>query len=267
MMEEAQHDLGRPALAPVVLDFRGVSKQYLASGSSGRVQALEAVDLQIRRGECVTFVGPSGCGKTTLLNITAALLEASDGQILFDGAPHTEPNREISVMFQSPVLLPWRTVEQNALLPAEIFGIKSSDIVARVREVLGLVGLGEFMNTYPDHLSGGMQQRNALARVLAYDPQVILMDEPFGALDEFTREAMNLELARLTRPRGMTVLFVTHNIPEAVFLADRVVVMTPRPGRVAGVIDVPFDHPRTTEIMRDPVFTDLVFQIRSILAT
>ena len=146
-------------------------------------------------------------------------------------------------MFQSPVLLPWRTVQENALLPAEVYGQRGSQIRDKVDEVLSLVGLADFANAYPDQLSGGMQQRASLARVLAYEPDVLLMDEPFGALDEFTREAMNLEVPRLTRPRSITVLFVTHNIPEAVFLADRVVVMSARPGRVAGVISVPVRSP------------------------
>jgi NitT/TauT family transport system ATP-binding protein len=164
------------------------------------------------------------------------------------------------------VLLPWRTVKENVLLPAEVYGQADSQIRDKVSEVLSLVGLADFEKAYPDQLSGGMQQRASLARVLAYEPDVLLMDEPFGALDEFTREAMNLEVPRLTRPRSITVLFVTHNIPEAVFLADRVVVMSARPGRVAGVIPVPFSHPRTIEVMRDPEFTDLVFSVRSTLA-
>lgn len=234
--------------------------------ASGYLRALEAVDLTIRRGEFVTLVGPSGCGKSTLLNITGALLAASEGMIAFKGQPLTEPHRQIGVMFQAPVLLPWRTVEKNVLLPAEIYGLPAASVQDRVRRVLNVVGLADFRDAYPHQLSGGMQQRAALARVLAYEPEVLLMDEPFGALDEFTRETMNLELSRLTREAGITVLFVTHNIPEAVFLADRVVVMSPRPGRVSGIVDVPFDQPRVVETMRDPSFTDLTFQVRSILA-
>jgi NitT/TauT family transport system ATP-binding protein len=169
-------------------------------------------------------------------------------------------------MFQKPVLLPWRTVEKNAYLPAEISGTMSSAIVERVSRVLAMVGLHEFATALPDQLSGGMQQRAALARTLAYEPELLLMDEPFGALDEFTREAMNLELSDLTHQAGITSLFVTHNIPEAVFLADRVVVMSPRPGRVSGIVEVPFPKPRRVEYMRDPAFTELTFEVRSILS-
>ena len=253
------------AAAPI-LEYRNVSKTFHSARSRNDVQALAAVDLAIHRGEFVTFVGPSGCGKSTLLNITAALMAPSSGEVRLMGAAHAEPSRRIGVMFQSPVLLPWRTVKENVLLPAEVYGLKASQVSNKVDEVLSLVGLADFATAYPDQLSGGMQQRASLARVLAYEPDVLLMDEPFGALDEFTREAMNLEVPKLTRPRSITVLFVTHNIPEAVFLADRVVVMSARPGRVAGVISVPFSHPRTIEVMREPEFTDLVFSVRSTLA-
>lgn len=257
---------GRQHAAPI-LTFDGVAKTYKTPmAASGYLRALEAVDLTITKGEFITLVGPSGCGKSTLLNITAALLTASEGSISFKGKPLTEPHRQIGVMFQAPVLLPWRTVEKNVLLPAEIQGTPAQSVMDRVRRVLGIVGLSEFQHAYPHQLSGGMQQRAALARVLAYEPEVLLMDEPFGALDEFTRESMNLELSRLTREAGITVLFVTHNIPEAVFLADRVVVMSPRPGRVSGVVDVPFPNPREIEVMRDPAFTELTFQVRSILS-
>jgi NitT/TauT family transport system ATP-binding protein len=163
------------------------------------------------------------------------------------------------------VLLPWRTIEENVLLPAQIHGMDMGAMRAKAHAILHTVGLGEFVKAYPKQLSGGMQQRAALARVLTYEPQLLLMDEPFGALDEFTREAMNLELMRLAAEAGITVLFVTHNIAEAVFMSDRVVVMTPRPGRVAGVVDIPLPRPREIETMQDPRFTDLVFEIRSIL--
>lgn len=230
------------------------------------LRALEPVNLSIERGEFVCLVGPSGCGKTTLLKITAALLAPTQGTVLFRDASLTEPSRSIGVMFQKPVLLPWRTVEKNAYLPAEISGTMSSAVVERVARVLDMVGLRDFTTALPDHLSGGMQQRAALARTLAYEPEVLLMDEPFGALDEFTRETMNLELSELTQQAGITSLFVTHNIPEAVFLADRVVVMSPRPGRISGIVEVPFPKPRTVNFMRDPAFTELTFEVRSILA-
>jgi NitT/TauT family transport system ATP-binding protein len=260
-----QSDTGASLDAPVLLEYRGVSKRYPATGDRGEFTALQAVDLTVRRGEFITLVGPSGCGKSTLLMITAALLEATEGNVLYAGKPMLEPRRDVGVMFQAPVLFAWRTVERNVLLPAEIQGLSLDHVRPKARRVLDLVGLGEFISAYPNQLSGGMQQRVALARVLAYEPDLLLMDEPFGALDEFTREAMNLELLRLTQEAGITVLFVTHNIPEAVFLADRVVVMRTRPGRVAGVIDVPLPRPRTIDVMADPTFTDLTFQVRSIL--
>lgn len=230
------------------------------------LRALEPVNLSIERGEFICLVGPSGCGKTTLLKITAALLTPTQGTVVFKDASLTEPSRSIGVMFQKPILLPWRTVEKNAYLPAEISGTMSSAVVERVARVLDMVGLRDFTTALPDHLSGGMQQRAALARTLAYEPEVLLMDEPFGALDEFTRETMNLELSELTQQAGITSLFVTHNIPEAVFLADRVVVMSPRPGRISGIVEVPFPKPRTVDFMRDPAFTELTFEVRSILA-
>ena len=248
----------------MILELDSVAKTYKTRGR-GTVEALKPVRLQVQEGSFVSLVGPSGCGKTTLLNIIAGLLPPTSGRVLFEGEPATGPSRDMGVMFQRPVLLPWRTVEKNVMLPGEVFGLQSSSIRERVAEALQMVGLGDFSHALPQHLSGGMQQRVALARVLAYRPKVLLMDEPFGALDEFTREAMNLELLRLTRPAGITVVFVTHNISEAVFLSNRVVVMSPRPGRVAGVIDVPFDDPREIEVMRERTFTELVFEVRELL--
>lgn len=248
----------------MILELESVAKTYHTPGRTS-VKALEPVDLQISAGSFVSMVGPSGCGKTTLLNIVSGLLAPTSGHVLFEGEVVVEPSRDMGVMFQTPVLLPWRTVEKNVLLPAEVFGIPTNDIRPRVEETLDMVGLSDFSHALPQHLSGGMQQRVALARVLAYRPKVLLMDEPFGALDEFTREAMNLELLRLTRPAGITVVFVTHNILEAVFLSDRVVVMTPRPGRVAGVIDVPFGDAREVEVMREQSFTEKVFAVRELL--
>jgi NitT/TauT family transport system ATP-binding protein len=246
--------------------YENVAMTYPAARSRHALRALEPVNLSVRQGEFVCLVGPSGCGKTTLLKITAALLTPTQGTVLFRDVPLHEPSRSIGVMFQKPVLLPWRTVEKNAYLPAEIAGTMSSEVAERVAKVLKMVGLHDFNNALPDHLSGGMQQRAALARTLAYEPELLLMDEPFGALDEFTREAMNLELSELTHQAGITSLFVTHNIPEAVFLADRVVVMSPRPGRVSGEVEVPFPKPRRVEFMRDPAFIELTFEVRSILS-
>ena len=251
---------------PGLVRYEGVSMTYPSTRGRAPLRALEPVDLAVRPGEFICLVGPSGCGKTTLLKITGGLLRPTLGTVYFKDSPLTEPSRSIGIMFQRPVLLPWRTVEKNAYLPAEIAGTMSPSIKKRVSEVLSMVGLHDFAGALPDHLSGGMQQRAALARTLTYEPELLLMDEPFGALDEFTRETMNLELSQLTSNVGTTSLFVTHNIPEAVFLADRVVVMSPRPGRISGIVEVPFDKPRDVDMMRDPKFTDLVFEVRSILS-
>lgn len=249
-----------------LLRYEGISMTYPSTRGRAPLRALEPVDLQVQRGEFICLVGPSGCGKTTLLSITGGLLRPTNGTVFFKDIPLTEPDRSIGIMFQRPVLLPWRTVEKNAYLPAEIAGTMSPTIKTRVSQVLSMVGLHDFADALPNHLSGGMQQRAALARTLTYEPELLLMDEPFGALDEFTRETMNLELSQLTSNLGTTSLFVTHNIPEAVFLADRVVVMSPRPGRISGIVEVPFAKPRKVDVMRDPKFTDLVFEVRSILS-
>jgi NitT/TauT family transport system ATP-binding protein len=168
-------------------------------------------------------------------------------------------------MFQTAVLLPWRTVESNVMLPAEVYGLDPKTVREKARSVIEAVGLKDFIKAYPKQLSGGMQQRVALARVLTYEPEILLMDEPFGALDEFTREAMNLELMRITQSAGITCVFVTHNITEAVFLSDKVVVMTPRPGKVSGIVDVTLPRPREIETMKDPAFADLIFEVRNLL--
>lgn len=248
---------------PAIVETRGLSKSFPLD--EGTIVALEQVDVTIRKGEFVSFVGRSGCGKSTLLNLIAGLLDPTEGSVAVAGVPVTEPPEVAGFMFQAPVLLPWRTIEQNVLLPAELHKMDKVALREKAKSVLQKVGLGEFLNAYPKQLSGGMQQRAALARVLTYEPELLLMDEPFGALDEFTREAMNIELMRIAEEAGITVIFVTHNISEAVFMSDRVVVMTPRPGKIAGVVDIDLPRPREIEVMQDPKFTDLVFEIRSIL--
>lgn len=246
-----------------VLSARGIAKTFQVGG--GDIVALQGVDLDIRRGEFISFVGPSGCGKSTFLNMVAGLLPATSGTASVMGEAVEGPSPRVGFMFQSPVLLPWRSVLKNVLMPAEVHGLDPNTIEAKARSVITAVGLGGFEDAYPRQLSGGMQQRVALARVLTYEPELLLMDEPFGALDEFTREAMNLELMRITQAAGITVLFVTHNIAEAVFMADRVVVMTPRPGKVSGIIEVDLGRPRSIETMREPRFSDLTFNVRGIL--
>ena len=211
------------------------------------------------------MVGPSGCGKSTLLKILAGILPASSGDARLRGTLIDGPRRDIGVVFQSPVLFPWRTVLENVLLPIEVFGLERPSATEKARGILQLVGLGGREDAYPRELSGGMQQRAALSRVLVTDPRIILMDEPFGALDEFTRERMNVELLRIWGERGQTIIFVTHSINEAVFLSDRIVVMDTAPGRVVAVLDVPLARPRSIELMKSPEFARTAFEVREYL--
>ena len=238
----------------------GVSKVF-----PNGFEALRSVSIDIRRGEFVSFVGPSGCGKSTLLKLIGGLLGPSTGDIAVDGQKVKGPRRDVGVMFQTSVLFPWRTVLENVLLPIEVFGHARQKAMERARGILGMVGLGGREDAYPRQLSGGMQQRAALSRVLITDPPIILMDEPFGALDEFTRERMNLELLRIWSERGQTIIFVTHSINEAVFLSDRIVVMDTQPGRVVAVVDVPLPRPRSIETMKAPEFARKAFEVREYL--
>ena len=247
--------------------IEGVGKVFTPRRGSEPVEAVREVDVDVSPGEFVSLVGPSGCGKSTLLKMIAGLLEPSGGRITVDGVPVTSPRRSVGMMFQTPELFPWRTVLKNVLLPIEIFGHDKAFHRQRAMELLDLVGLTEFSAALPRELSGGMQQRVALCRVLVTDPSVVLMDEPFGALDEFSRERLNVELLRIWDATRKTIIFVTHNINEAVFLSDRVVVMGTRPGRVLSVIDVPLGRaePRTQQTMRAKAFTDTVFEVRGLL--
>lgn len=240
-----------------------MNKVFYSKGQ--RIIALENINLEIKPGEFVSLLGPSGCGKTTLLHIIDGLTAPSSGVVRFDNVPQVAPRREFGVMFQNPVLLPWRTVRRNLALPTEILHMEQETSETRINEVLQLVGLTEFADRYPHELSGGMAQRVALCRLLMFDPDVLLMDEPFGALDEFTREAMNLELLRIWKDTGKTIVFVTHNISEAVFMSDRVVVMTPRPGRIAGIQTSSLPRPRYRELLASSELTEHVREIRSLL--
>ena len=239
--------------------------------ASGPVEALRGISLGVRRGELVAVVGPSGCGKSTLLRIVAGLRRPTAGTVAVNGRPVTRPIPEVGMVFQAPVLLKWRRVLDNVLLPAELAGLDASAYRARARELIALVGLGEFAAKYPGELSGGMQQRVSLCRALLLDPPLLLMDEPFGALDAMTRDEMNVELlriwgeARTGDGARKTILFVTHSIPEAIFLADRVVVMTPRPGRIACQLDVPVPRPRTMETRAMPQFGALSLEVYDAL--
>jgi NitT/TauT family transport system ATP-binding protein len=229
------------------------------------VVALQDIDFTVRDGEFVSVVGPSGCGKSTLLKILAGLLPASEGEARLRGTPIDGPRRDIGVVFQSPVLFPWRSVLGNVLLPADVQRLGREEMKRRAIGLLDLVGLTGFEHRYPWQLSGGMQQRVALVRALIHDPALLLMDEPFGALDALTRETMNVELQRIWLERQKTVVFITHSTSEAVFLGDRVLVMTPRPGRIQDVLEVDLPRPRGLEIMNTEAFGVYVQRIRRAL--
>jgi NitT/TauT family transport system ATP-binding protein len=230
-----------------------------------RITALSDISMDIANGEFITIVGPSGCGKSTLLKILAGLQPATAGAVEVDGLPVTAPRRDIGVMFQNPILFPWRSVIQNVMLPAEVQGMDIKAARLRAKSLLDMVGLAEFENKYPKELSGGMQQRAAISRALLNDPHILLMDEPFGALDAMTREQMNLELQRIWGESCKTVVLITHSIAEAVFLADRVLVLSARPGRIARIIDVKIPRPRAMSVLSDPAFALICGEIRQLL--
>jgi NitT/TauT family transport system ATP-binding protein len=256
-------DATKPPPREIVLSLDQIGHVF-AKGSE-RLVALQHVDLGIGQGEFVSLVGPSGCGKSTLLKIIAGLLQPTVGKVQFEGSGVTGPRDEIGLMFQTPTLFPWRTTIRNITLPLEIRKATDLDWEQRVAEVIDLVQLKGFENHYPRELSGGMQQRVALSRLLVSNPHLMLLDEPFGALDEFTREHLNTELARISDHEGKTTVFVTHNIAEAVFLSDRVVVMGTRPGRVLEVVDVPIPRPRLPASRRSPTYNDTIDRIRETL--
>ena len=248
-------------LGTAVVTGSGVGKTF----AGGTVVALDDAEFAIPKGRFVSLVGPSGCGKSTLLRLIAGLISPTSGQIQVHGTPVAGPRQDVAMMFQRATLLEWRTAIENVLLPTEIAGRIDDADRARAMDLLHLVGLGDFAFSFPAQLSGGMQQRVALARLLQTGADVILLDEPFGALDEFTRERLNVELLRIVAEVGATTIFVTHNIAEAIFLADEVYVMTPRPGRIAKVIDVPLERPRELAIQTSPEFNRLVDEARDVL--
>lgn len=248
-----------------VISIHNLSKVYASKG--GATVALEDASLEVASGEFISLIGPSGCGKTTLLRIIADLIQPSSGEILVAGKPPRQARleREYGYVFQAPALLEWRSVLKNVTLPLEIMGFAKAEQSARANKLLNLVGLKDFHKQFPWQLSGGMQQRVSIARALAFDPKLLLMDEPFGALDEITREAMNLELLRIWQETKKTVVFVTHSIPEAVFLSSRIVVMTPRPGKIERVIPVTLPYPRDTLTRESREFFDLATEVREAL--
>jgi len=227
------------------------------------VSALQRVSLGVARREFVSVVGPSGCGKSTLLKIMAGLLPNSGGTVRVDGKPVDGPNTGVGIVFQHPLLLAWRTTAQNVMVPIEVLRLPRQPYEARCRALLESTGLAAFANSYPWELSGGMQQRVAICRALVYDPPILLLDEPFGALDAMTRDYMNLELLRIWNASGKTVLLITHSISEAVFLSDRVYVMSPRPGTIVDVVPVDLPRPRTLDMIAAPEFARCVGRIRS----
>lgn len=246
-----------------MVDFAGVAKTY--HSRRGHLVALTDVTFAIERGQFVSILGQSGCGKSTLLKMTAGVTPISDGSITIAGEPVVGPHEDLGMVFQTPVLLEWRDVLGNVRLPIEILRQDRTAGEARARALVEMVGLGGFENRYPSELSGGMQQRVAICRALVMDPPLLLMDEPFGALDALTRDEMALELLRIWERTHKTIVFVTHSIDEAVLLSDRVVVMTPRPGTVHQVVDIDLPRPRTAELRYDTRFVEYSRRLREAI--
>ncbi len=246
------------------IELTGISKTFVTA-SGELVHALDDTSLVINPGEFITVVGASGCGKTTLLRLIAGLERCSSGTIAINGARQVGPSEQAGIVFQDPTLLPWRTVLQNVLLPVEVLRLNARTYGSRAKALVETVGLRDFENKYPHELSGGMRQRVAIARALVNDPAMLLMDEPFGALDALTRDQMNLELLDIWSATDKTVLLITHSITESVFLADRVIVMSPRPGRVVAKLPIELPRPRTLDMINNEEFGKYVRHIRGLL--
>ena len=249
-----------------VVSIQGVTKVF-NEGGADRVLAISDVELEVYPGEFLTLIGPSGCGKSTLLRLIGDLIAPTSGGVHINGkrSKQARIDRDYGMVFQDATLYDWRTVNKNVQLPLEVMGYSRDEREKRTVKMLRLVQLEEFANHYPWQLSGGMQQRVAIARALAFEPDILLMDEPFGALDEMTRERMQLELLNIWGQTSTTVLFVTHSIPEAVFLSSRVVVMSARPGRIRAIIDIDLPRPRGFETREDPHFFDSLTEVRECL--
>jgi NitT/TauT family transport system ATP-binding protein len=254
----------KEAAAPAALAVEARRLSLVFETSDGKVEALSNVDLQIEVGDFVSFIGPSGCGKTTLLRVIADLERPTDGTVLVNGVTPEQARlkRHYGYIFQAPALYPWRTIERNVMLPLEVMGVAREERRARAAHYLRLVNLSGFERKFPWQLSGGMQQRVSIARALSFDPALLLMDEPFGALDEIVRDHLNEQLLRLWEETGKTVVFVTHSIPEAVFLSTRIVVMSPRPGRIIDVISCNLPRDRRLEIRETPEFLKIARRVR-----
>ena len=250
----------------LVLAAQNISKRYGARMAGG-VTALSDVSFGIYEGELISIVGPSGCGKSTLLRALAGLTAPTEGKLSIDGEPLRAPSSKAAMVFQQPVLLPWRTIIENVLLPIEFRNLPIRPYRDRAHTLLGKVGLEGFENRYPHELSGGMQQRAAIVRALIQEPQILLMDEPFGALDAMTREQMTLDVLALWAETGKTIVFVTHSITEAIFLSQRIFVMTARPGKLTAIIDIDLPFPRTLDLINTPRFGNYAGQVRELLNT
>jgi NitT/TauT family transport system ATP-binding protein len=263
-MDKTADATAEPGSLPqrLAIDIRNVSLTF--ETADGKVDALSNVSLQIADGEFVSFIGPSGCGKTTMLRVIADLQQPTAGTLLVNGmsAERARLARRYGYVFQAPALFPWRTIEKNLKLPLEVMGFSDSEQRQRAARYLALVNLTGFERKFPWQLSGGMQQRVSIARALSFDPALLLMDEPFGALDEIVRDHLNEQLLQLWDKTGKTVLFVTHSIPEAVFLSSKIVVMSPRPGRIIDIIDCDFPRDRTLEIRETPEFLKIAQRVR-----
>lgn len=247
------------------ISIEGVSKTFPTR--KGNVLALSQIDLGIKPGEFVSIVGPSGCGKSTLLMILAGLIPSSGGIVHVNGRDVTAPSSDIGIVFQRDVLLEWRTALENIVLQAEIRKMDKKAATDRAMQLLDMVGLKGFENAFPHELSGGMRQRVSICRALLHEPPLVVMDEPFGALDALTRDQLQLDLLKMWQKSGMTVVFITHSISEAVFLSDRVVVMSPRPGRIEEIIDIDLPRPRRLSVRETPQFSGYAHEVTSIFKT
>ena len=248
----------------MIINVERLNKVY-STFEGTEIHALEDISFSVEEGQFVSVVGPSGCGKSTLLKILSGILSKTSGDVILQNTPVDGPRTDIGIVFQAPVLLPWRTVIENVMIPVEVQHQNKKEYYPRARELLKLVGLSDVEGKYPFELSGGMQQRVGIGRALVCDPTILLMDEPFGALDAMTREMMNIELLRIWRESKKTIIFITHSIPESVLLSDRVIVLAPCPGKVIKIVDIDLPRPRHLEMISSQEFGDYASEIRSMI--